>query len=158
MGLFWKEVNWFYAYVPLWKRVRVCVVVTNATRFWFFHASFFHPFFFHPLCLYLSSTASLNILFLSMAEFRAEKGAEGIGGSDIMGFSCQIGSKSSLRAHSRAERGSRFLPNFYRGNDWGPSRPHQQPVIHWLLWYWLTVQAFTVGEMESNCIFCYLVF
>lgn len=50
----------------------------------------------HPCFLCSSFTASQNILFLSMAEFRADKGVGGSGGSYIMGFSCQIGSKSFL--------------------------------------------------------------
>lgn len=126
------------------------------------HAKFFSscyfilPFPSHPLSLCSPFTATQNILFLSMAEFRADKGVEGSGGSDIMSFSCQIGSKSSLWAHRRAERGSRFHPEFYRGNDWGPSRPHQQPVIHWLLWYWPTAQVVTVEEMEANCA-CFII-
>ncbi len=111
----------------------------------------------HSLTLYLSFTVSQNILFLSMAEFRADKGVEGSEGSDIMGFSCQIGSKSSLWAHRRAERGSRFLPDFCRGNDWGLSKPQQRPVIHWLLWYWPTVQVFTVREMHTNCA-CFVIY
>ena len=53
-----------------------------------------------------SFTASRTILFLSVAEFRADKGVEGSGGSDIMGFRCQIGIKSSLWARRRAVRGS----------------------------------------------------
>lgn len=85
--------------VTLWKQVHACVISTHMTHWFFFRlssSSLLLPFLSCPVSLYLSFTASQNILFLSMAEFRADKGVEGSGGSDIMGFSCQIGSKSSL--------------------------------------------------------------
>lgn len=112
----------------------------------------------HPCFLCSSFTASQNILFLSMAEFRADKGVGGSGGSYIMGFSCQIGSKSFLWVHRRAERGSRFLPDFCRGNDWGLSRPHQQPVIHWLLIVTHPAGIHSGRNGHNLFMFCYLVF
>lgn len=123
---------------------------TYTTQVFLSLATFFSPFLPHPLSLSSSFIVSQNILFLSMEEFRADKGVEGSGGSDIMGFSCQIGSKSSLWASRRAKGGSRFLPDFCGGNDWGPARPHQQPAIHWWLWYWLTVQGVTVGKVQTH--------
>lgn len=66
-----------------------------------------------------SFTDSQNILFLSMAEFRADKGVEGSEGSDMIGFGCQIGGKSSLWVDKGGtERGSWFVPNFRGGKNW----------------------------------------
>lgn len=145
VGLFWKEVNWLCAYVPLWKQTWAWGILTHMLLCFFV----FHPFSLVP-SLHSSFTASQNILFLSMAGCRADKRVEGSGGSDIIGFSCQIGSKSSLWARRRPERGSRFLPDFYRGNDRGPSRPHRQPVIQRMLWWWPTAQVFTVWKIETR--------
>lgn len=114
MGLFLKDVDWVCAYCT---SMEACETLTHMPHFFFF---FFNPsllssFLPHPLSLCSSFTASQNILFLSMAEFRADKGVESSGGNDIMGFSCQIGSKSSLWVRRRAKGGSRFLPDFCRG-------------------------------------------
>lgn len=57
-----------------------------------------------PLSQPSSFTASQNILFLSMAEFRADKGVEGSEGSDMIGFGCQIGGKSSLWVDKGGQR------------------------------------------------------
>lgn len=61
---------------------------------------------FCPLSLYPFPSACQNILFLRKVAFRANKGVQCSGGSDIMSFGCQIGNKSSFM--STQENGQRL--------------------------------------------------
>ena len=99
VGLFCEELHWVYVHMYLHGSVHACVILTHGVSC----VSVLY------LTLSLSSplpvfTASHNILFPSMAVFRADKGMVGSGGGDVMSSSCQLGIKSCFWPRRRAER------------------------------------------------------